>query len=228
MYQMTRTEFRQYDTAEKQLLLTKEEHRLKLLEAYAKIHPTRSCFDYDAGKIYSESVNPADFAIYLADLQAEYKQAEEWWELRAELYHEGTKRLSAEEQAALKANNDFRQVKHVKNKLRSVLSEMIAERPDLQRASSFIADELESMEEADDLIEEMPEEELLEDYIDFIEKEDSPPKFSGTIIPLEQKRGMNISPVAEWTMSEEERVEYVAKHPIIKRRRKDFDYRWLG
>jgi hypothetical protein len=228
MYQVTKGEFMQYEAAEEQWLRLRRLHRLELVEAYACIHPTRSCFDYDAGKIYSESVNPADYAVYLADLQAEQKKSEEWWYSRAGLYCEAVKRLSPEEHAILKAENDFRQVRSVKNKLRGILSEMIAERPDLQRASSFIADELESMEEADELIGEMSEEELLEDYIDFIEKEYSPPKFSGNLIPLEQKKEMNISPVAEWTMSEAERVDYVAKHPIIKRSRKHYDYRWLG
>lgn len=228
MYQIQDYEFFQYETAEFRLKRMREQSIAQLNQAYRDIHPTRSCFNYDTGKIYSESIDPADYAVYLADLQAEHKKAEEWWRLRAELYREGTKRLSAEERAVLEADNDFLQVMLVKNKLRSILSEMIAERPDLQRVSSFTEDELESMDEADEEIDKMSMKEVMKDYVDLIDKKAKPEPKIRLIIPLEQKKKMNISPVKEWTMSESERVEYVAKHPIIKRSRKYYETRWLG
>lgn len=228
MYQIQDYEFFQYETAEMRWRKIREQNLMQLNQAYEDIHPTRSCFDYDTGKIYSESIDPADYAVYLADLQAENKKAEEWWRSRAELYREGTKRLSEEERAVLEADNDFLQVRFVKHKLRSILSEMIAERPDLQRESSFTEDELESMDEADKEIDKMSMKEITKDYVDLIDKKPKLEPKIRLIIPLEQKRKMNIGPVKEWTMSEEERVEYVAKHPIIKRSRKYYETRWLG
>ena len=76
MYRMSRSEFWQYKIAKARLKELRKLHEIELQEAYDNIHPTRTAVDYHIGRIYVESINPADYAIYLIDLQEEHKRIE--------------------------------------------------------------------------------------------------------------------------------------------------------
>ncbi|MBY0124499.1 hypothetical protein [Bacillus sp. S/N-304-OC-R1] len=163
MYHMSESEFMQYEQAEERLKYLRKLHASELQDAYDGIHPTRTCFDSGAGKVYWESINPVDYAIYLVELREEHDRSEKWWKLRAEAFKDAFASLTEQERFCL-LENRFGQCKE-RTKLRELLSEIIATRPELQR-KSIPFDELEDIEEVDRRIDRMSDAELMDGYWD--------------------------------------------------------------
>ena len=149
MYRLSETEFIQYRMAERFLNDTRQRHAIELEEAYENIHPTRTAFDYEQKKLYSESINVEEYAIYLVELQEEHKRIEKWWEIRLEAYKEADKRSNGQLE-----------------KIKEILSEIISENPELQRKFPNDFYSFEDVEEYDRRIDNMSVEELLKDYWD--------------------------------------------------------------
>ena len=139
----------QYRMAERFLNDTRKRHAMELEQAYENIHPTRTAFDYDQKRLYQESVNVEDYAIYLVELQEEHERIENWWKIRLEAYKEAEKR----------SNGQLKKIKEI-------LSEIISENPELQRKFPNDFYSFEDVEEYDRRIDNMSVEELLEDYWD--------------------------------------------------------------
>jgi len=167
MYRMSEAEFMQCKIAERRLQELYKQHEMELQRAYDGIHPTRTCFDYEQGAVYSESVNPAEYAIYLAELREEHKRFEKWWQLRSEVYKQALDQLTDEEKQIINLgiHGNYAEYEKVGKKLREHLNKIFDERPDLQR-QSIPFDELEDIEEVDRIIDKMSMKELLEDYWD--------------------------------------------------------------
>ncbi len=166
MYQLTESELLQFEMAEKRLRFLREQHARVLEQAYEDINPTLTRTDYGLGDLYTESVNPAEYAIYLIELKEDHRSLEEWWRTRANTYKKAFSKLSDEEKKTLVSRYaDYFESRQVRNKLKRVLSEIVSSQPELQRRKAHLS-ELESMEEADSRIDSMSNEELLEGYWD--------------------------------------------------------------
>lgn len=150
MYSMSRYEFIQYELAEKRLNELKQRHAIELEHAYDSINPTLTCFDYSLGELYSSSVNPANYAIYLVELQEKHKQIERYWDLRAKAY----------KKALSMGNKD-------KTTIKSNLETIIASNAELQRKK---VEELTSVEEYDKRVDSMTDKELFEGYYNLDEQ----------------------------------------------------------
>lgn len=172
MYRLSEYEFRQYEMAEVRLTILKNQHKEELQDAYDGIHPTRTCFDYEQGSVYQESINPAEYAIYLVELQEEHERIEKWWKLRVDAYKEAFSQLDGKEQSLLNTRSygQYKERQQALNKVREHLAAIISTKPELQR-KAILLDQIESMEEADQRIENMSDEELFEDYVDFSDEE---------------------------------------------------------
>lgn len=167
MYRMGQSEFFQYEIASRRLKEIRIRNKQELEAAYDGIHPTRCCFDYDSGKIYSESVNPVDYAIYLVEMKEEHKRIEKYWSIRAQAFEKAQKILSEQE---LNHLNDtwYRNYQHkqsIKAKLQKELEKIIARTPELKRPTLNF-NQLEDLEEIDRIIDNMNMDELMEDYWD--------------------------------------------------------------
>lgn len=171
MYHMSESEFVQYEMAERRLHDLRKKHAIELQQAYDNIHPTRTCFDYQTGTLYWESVNPEKYAIYLIELREEHERMEKWWELRASAYREALELLTEEERNYISPYEygNYQKRQNVRKKFRQILTEIVSTRPELQRQSVSL-DEIEDLEEADRRIENMSMEELMEDYWDLDEQ----------------------------------------------------------
>jgi hypothetical protein len=167
MYRMSESEFMQFEQAEKRLRELQKNNEIELQQAYDGIHPTRVRFDYSLGTIYSESVNPADYAIYLIELREEHERQEKWWGIRAEAYREALQMLTDEDRSDLKlfGYGNYSKRKNARKRLSEALTIVINTRTELQRRQiSF--EEVEDLEEVDRQIDKMSMKELLEDYWD--------------------------------------------------------------
>lgn len=170
MYRMSNSEFIQYQSAERRLRELRIQHAYELQQAYDGINPTITRFDYESGSIHSESINPADYAIYLIELKEEHQRQQRWWRLRAEAYQEALQKLTEEERMDLYGSGPYRQVDAARKKLKEILTKIVETRQDLKRQfSSF--NSFEDVEEADRQIEKMNMKELLTDYRDFMDQE---------------------------------------------------------
>jgi DNA-directed RNA polymerase specialized sigma24 family protein len=167
MYYLSEWEFMQYELAERRLLELRRKNKTELQEAYDGIHPTRSCFDYSIGTIFKESVNTADYAIYLVELREEHERQEEWWGLRATACREAREMLTDEERYYLDFYDydSYGKREKARKRLRESLINIISSKPELQR-KPIPLDESEDLEEADRQIEKMSMKELLKDYWD--------------------------------------------------------------
>lgn len=194
MYTLSNAEFMQFKIAGKRLKELQQQHAMELQEAYDNIHPTRTGVDYGTGRMYSESVDPADYAIYLVDLQENHKEHQKWWLLRYKAYKQAMKELSPKEQNDLlnfKPGNFIKQ-NEANEKLRKALNKIVDNTPMLQR-SSILLDELDDMEEVDELIENMSEDELLEGYEDPLDGEHTKKR----CIKLYKTHDMNFREISE-------------------------------
>jgi uncharacterized protein (DUF952 family) len=225
MYFMSAKEFQTYEVAERQLEHLRQVHAEEIEAAYDNIHPTRSCFDYDTGKIISESINPCDYAIYLLDMRKVHEKEENWWEERARIFKIAYESLTEKERQDWE---EFRP-SALFNKLRELLLQQIQTEietfTDEENSANYerYIQENRALIEADKEIDKMSMKEIMKDYADFTAEPPKPEPKIRPIIPLDLKREQAISPVKEWIMSEEERVAYVTKHPIIKRSRKYYN-----
>jgi hypothetical protein len=165
MYRISETEFLQYEVAENRLQELRQLHAIEIQQAYDDIYPTRTSFNYGLGKIYSESVNTEDYAIYLVDLKEEYIRTERWWTLRVLAFKDAFNLLSERDQWNYRVSGLRVEAR---KRLREHLTSIIEMRPEIQRKIMVFA-ELEDLEEVDRRIDEMTEEELLEDYWDLDE-----------------------------------------------------------
>lgn len=169
MYRVSESEFLQYDSAEYRLNQTRLENAAELKQAYDNIHPTRVCFNYSRGEVYSESINPIDYAIYLVELKEEHARIETWWEQRALTFREAYRQLTDDEKSIYEHGVYGRQ-HSVRKKLKGILSTLLDAKPELQRRYISL-DQMEDIEEVDRLIDKMTDEELLKDYWDKDEME---------------------------------------------------------
>ena len=166
MYRLTDYEYKQFERSLHYLRALQKQHNKELQQAYADIFPTRTGYDFNIGKIFSESLDPAEYAIYLVDLQEQYKRIESYWEIRREAFMNAYRMLSEEQRNNY--NSHIRSEREIaSNLLRNHLDKIVNDTPKLQRKSIPI-DLIESMEEADERIEKMSNYELLKGYIDFI------------------------------------------------------------
>ncbi len=118
---MNKHDFSMYERAEGHMEYLRRAHAEEVEAAYDNIHPTRSCFDYDTGKIISESINPCDYAIYLIDLQNRHEREKKWWEEKARIYKSAYESLTDEEQQDWEESRSF----DVYKKLRDLLMQQI-------------------------------------------------------------------------------------------------------
>lgn len=136
MYRMTENEFRSYLDAgiRYELLCLKQEEEIE--EAHEDIHGTRTGWDYVHGAIYSESLNVADYAIYLVDLKEKHKKVRELCERHIWVFKRGFERLTDEEQFIYRKSpatfKDYELYHQVLDKIRNYLEEIVSTIPDLQ------------------------------------------------------------------------------------------------
>ncbi|NRD81163.1 hypothetical protein HPT25_28125 [Bacillus sp. BRMEA1] len=210
MYRMSQSEYTQYELAERRLQELRIQHAYEIQQAYDDIHPTRSAFDYGIGSIYSESVDPVEYAIHLIELKEGHEQQEKWWSLRAEAFSEAYKKLTFQEQSSLSKfeYGKYQERQNVWNRLRAILEEIIETKPELQRKSVSL-DLIDNIEEADMQIDKMSMKELLEDYWDKDEEKFEEPKKEHT--PTENfhiQPKISVFGVTTYYLSPEELEEY--------------------
>lgn len=166
---MNRFEYMQYQIAEKRLQDLKVKHARELQEAYDGIHPTRSAVDSDLGVIYVESIDPAEYAAYLVDLQAEHERIERYWSLRADVYKRALSKLSEQELDILNGNlENHGDREEIRKTVKNIVTDYVKSKPELKKKP--IAS-MEEIEEYDKSIENMDKRELLKNYVDPLETE---------------------------------------------------------
>lgn len=171
MYQLSEYEFYQYEIAENRLKALREKHDEELQEAYEGINPTMTCYDYGLCNIYVGSVDPAEYAVYLVELQEKHKQIEEWWSKRAKAYKQAFYRLTESDRACL-INNEYGKYQERQNalqRLRVLLNDVVANRPELQRVA-VSTEAFDEIEKVDEEIENMSDKELFDGYINIDEQ----------------------------------------------------------
>lgn len=173
MYEMSKAELQQYLYSETRYKELCKQQALELKRAYADIHPTRTGYDYGQGKIYSESINVADYAIYLIDLKADFKRHQEWWFKRVCVYRKAFSRLSVEDQKVFMGYRiihfNFLEHDRVLNDLFDHIEKIVNTIQELHRKPLVVIHE-----ELDD--ENLNDEDYLSDYVNYIEDDD---EFSG-------------------------------------------------
>lgn len=110
MNKMGMYEFKQYLDSPQLLAEKQREYRLFEKRGYADIHPTRIGYDYGQGKMFKESLNVADYAIWLVESKEIIEKELEFWEQRVVMLQRAINILSDEEWLVY---NDFRQDKDV-------------------------------------------------------------------------------------------------------------------
>ncbi len=159
--------------AEKHLRYLRNKNSLELQQAYDRIHPTRTQFDYSLGVIYKESVDPVECAICLVELREKHEEKEMWWKLRAEACKEALEMLTDDEKRYLHSRDyeSYAKREKARNKLRELLTEIVEARPELQRQPTSLNElkDLEEIAQADRKIDSLRQKELFEDYRDFTE-----------------------------------------------------------
>lgn len=173
MYFMGMFEFRQYMNAADKLREIEEEQAVIIHRAYSDIHPTRVHFDYEQGKMYSESLNVADYAIWLIEMKESHSKHRAFWERRAAIFESAKATLSEKERELfeeVRSNSAGlgRAHRMVIEKLKKYLEKTVSDRPRRDSVKKPIVP-LGDMEEWDRKVEAMSEEELLEGYWDQIE-----------------------------------------------------------
>lgn len=174
MYFMGMFEFRQYMNAAEKLREIQEEQELIIHNAYVDIHPTRVHFDYEQGKMYSESLNVADYAIWLIEMKESHSKHREFWKQRATAFEKVLNSLSEEEQkffGEVKSNAPGvgRPHRMVIEKLKKELEKVVAIRLRRESAIKESFANVPDIEEWDKKVEAMSEAELLEGYWDCTE-----------------------------------------------------------
>ncbi|MBO1005777.1 hypothetical protein [Pseudogracilibacillus auburnensis] len=167
MYRMSESEFMQYEMAEMRLSQLKMNHAAELQQAYDNIHPTRMGFDYHLGRIFSESLNPADYAIYLVEMREEHELIEKWWGSRATAFKRAFDLLTDEQKEVFNSlgYGMHRERLRARSEVKEHLETIVLATPELQR--KVVPPELlEDLKEVDREIDNMSMDELMEDYWD--------------------------------------------------------------
>ncbi|MED3554000.1 hypothetical protein [Cytobacillus praedii] len=99
MSSMGMYEFHQYVNAESILQELQELQELEIQRLYDDVHPTRTQYDRDQGIWYSESVNVAEYAIWLVETKERHKQHRLHYEERAISFQRALSKLTEDEQA---------------------------------------------------------------------------------------------------------------------------------
>lgn len=179
MFRMSRYEFIQFQIAENKLNELKIQHAAELEQAYDNISPTMTYVDYDLGRIYSSSINPEEYAIYLIELQEKHKRKEEYWAIRAEAYKQAL---------SMSGGN--------KEKLFATLSEIVSKTPELQRKEA-VQEEIEDVESYDKQIDKMSDEELFSDYWSLDEHLEQNEKIIDRCLWLRQSQEMSYKDIGK-------------------------------
>jgi|SRR5690625_2338685 len=197
MYKVTFSEFMQYRMAERRLNEMKLQHEAELQQAYDNIKPTITAVNYDLGQMYAESIDPAEYAIYLVELQEKHEQQQSYWRERTEVFKRALQQLDEQERQNI---NDPR----IRHKLIDILSGIVAGKPNLRRNYKPLHDDL---KQYDEQIESMNEAELLQDYEDFTEIE----ALKDKCIKLYEVHDMTYKQVAETVGITRQRAERIIK-----------------
>src|SRR5690625_119758 len=159
----------QYQIAEKRLQDLKVKHARELQEAYDGIHPTRSAVDSDLGVIYVESIDPAEYAAYLVDLQAEHERIERYWSLRADVYKRALSKLSEQELDILNGNlENHGDREEIRKTVKNIVTDYVKSKPKLKKKP--IAS-MEEIDEYDKRIKNMNKRELVKNNVNPLETE---------------------------------------------------------
>lgn len=169
MYRLSNAEIMYYKMATAQLEKLRHEHAVELQNAYEDIHPTITRVDYGIGTMYAESIDPADYAIYLIELREEHEQVEKWWSLRADAYADALGRLTVEDRNNLSHHKPggYALNKRAQERLEDALRDVVAARPELHHKATPVMDD---MQEMDAIIDNMNDKELFENYWDLDEQ----------------------------------------------------------
>lgn len=170
MYFMGMFEFKRYMDAADTLEELKQEQDAVIQGAYEDIHPTRVHYDYEQGKMFSESLNVADYAIWLIEKKESHSRHREFWERRATTFDSVKNVLSEEEKILLeevKSSDPSIGMEHRKviEKLKKHLERAISNRSH-REALVDLSTIPNDVEEWDRKVEAMSEAELFEDYWD--------------------------------------------------------------
>lgn len=142
MYFMGMYEFQQYMYAAERLEELTNLHDLTIRRAYADIHPTRMAFNTGLGKVYSESINVAEYAIWLIEMKEGHFNQREFWRLRAAAFDRVVQSLSAEDKKLLqevKSGSSNLAVAHrvVLETLKKMLEGLISSTQELRRGEEL-------------------------------------------------------------------------------------------
>lgn len=102
MSYMDEMQFRRYLYAEEELKSLIQEQNLSLRRAYNDIHPTRTYVDHEVGKLYSQSINVENYAIWLAELQGTMERQRKRVIKRIQLYNKAKESLTEDQRILLK------------------------------------------------------------------------------------------------------------------------------
>lgn len=103
MYFMGSEEFKQYLHSESRLEEIESKNALRVRRAYADIYPTRVGVNYETGKMFSETLDVAEYACYLVDMKDEMKVNQERLAKQVAIFHEALGAMDPEEAEAVKA-----------------------------------------------------------------------------------------------------------------------------
>lgn len=174
MYFMGMFEFRQYMNAADRLQELTEEHDFIIRNAYADVHPTRIHYDFEQGKMYSESLNVADYAIWLLEMKESHFKQREYWQKRSLAFEDAMHSLSDHEKMLfeeVRANNQAAGRLHraAIEKLKRELERVVSSRSDLNSKPEPVDfDDTVGVKEWDAKVDKMTGAELFEGYQDVV------------------------------------------------------------
>lgn len=90
-------EFYQYVIAADYLKDLKRMHHIEIQHLYDDIHPTRVITNSEIGKMFSESINVEDYAIWIIDTKERHKKQQAYYQHKAAVFQNALKSLTDEE-----------------------------------------------------------------------------------------------------------------------------------
>lgn len=192
---ITRVEAMMYINANERLKHIEQLYEEEKAELYGMIHPTRTSVDYDIGVIFAESCNPIEFAIRSCEIDEKYKENIKAIKSQVEVFESIKKHLSDDE---LKDINNFRTIR----KVQKLLSDIVPAKENIT----------ESMLEHDAQVDNMTDDELLEGYEDYIEREN----IIERCLELREVHDMTYKQISEKLSITRERAKRIIKqHEVI-------------
>lgn len=154
MYIMGLFEFKEYLQASHYLEEAVREFQLFTCRGYADIHPTRTAYDPGQGKMYKESLNVADYAIWLVESKQILLNDQEFWQRRLDALESALKTLTPEEQSIFQLFQSGAVLSRIKTepvliKIKTYLESLIGSNPKLQQKSLDDETDFEEGTEAD-------------------------------------------------------------------------------